>query len=166
VKAFLLPLLLLAIACEEQRSTGAAPPQSDRFGLDSLRCGRLDASKRCIGYDVSIYELLARPRDFQGRRVRVVGFVHFEFEGDALYPHREDWQQALTRNGLWIQRPNNAVLALSDHYVVVEGRFDATSRGHFGMWSGTIDSVTRLDQWGPFARPSFDTTGAKKIRLP
>jgi len=30
---------------------------------------------------------------------------------------------------------------------VVEGTFDATSRGHLGMWGGTIRDITRLERW-------------------
>lgn len=35
--------------------------------------------------DVSMIQLIARPDDFDGEYVRVVGFYRHEFEGNALY---------------------------------------------------------------------------------
>ena len=33
-------------------------------------------------------------------------------------------------------------------YVLLEGTFHGAPGGHFGMWSGTIDSLTRIEAWG------------------
>ena len=55
----------------------------------------------CSLYDASIVELIATPEMFDGKRVRTVGFVHLEFEGNGLYLHKEDWTHSLYRNGLW-----------------------------------------------------------------
>jgi hypothetical protein len=67
--------------------------------------------------DVSMIQLIARPDDFDGEYVRVIGFYRHEFEGNALYLHREDYEQGLTKNGLWMDGA--------------------------GMWSGEIAAVTR-----------------------
>ena len=50
-------------------------------------------------------QLLATPEKFDGKLVRVFGFLRLEFEGDALYFHREDDVQGLTRNGIWVVAP-------------------------------------------------------------
>ena len=147
-----LPHLLLVAAatagfgCDQSRSTGSGTPQSADLSLDSIRCGQRRATGGCVSYDVSLYELLANPAPFQGHRVRVIGFAHFEREGNGLYPHREDWERHIARNGLWLDPPARSD-SLSDHYVIVEARFDAKARGHLGMWSGTLDSVTRLERF-------------------
>ena len=52
--------------------------------------------------DVSMIQLIARPIDFDGEYVRVIGFYRHEFEGNALYLHREDYEQGLTSNGVWM----------------------------------------------------------------
>lgn len=39
--------------------------------------------------DVSLVQLIANPGDFHGGLVRVIGFCRLEFEGNALYLHRE-----------------------------------------------------------------------------
>jgi hypothetical protein len=113
----------------------------------------------CILWGPSLIELIARPELYDGKRVRVIGFVNFEFEGNALYVSQEDWRQMITRNGVWVDpelalptgierdttspyyRPNR-------RYVLLEGKFHGGRGGHFGMWSGSIDSVSRIQAWG------------------
>lgn len=71
--------------------------------------------------DVSMIQLIARPSDFDGEYVRVIGFYRHEFEGNALYLHREDYERGLPKNGLWMDgKPEHNMT-----YVLVEGRFNA-----------------------------------------
>ena len=78
--------------------------------------------------DVSMVQLLSTPEKFDGKLVRVFGFLRLEFEGDALYFHREDDVQGLTRNGIWVDRTDameRDANKLNSHYVLIEGVFDA-----------------------------------------
>jgi hypothetical protein len=93
--------------------------------------------------EVSIIQLIACPNDFDGEYVRVEGFYHTEFEGTAIYLHQEDYEKSLSKNGLWVNRVSREV---DLKYVLIEGRFNATRKGHFGGWSGEIDEVKRLDR--------------------
>lgn len=95
-------------------------------------------------YAVSIVELIARPERFDAKRVRAIGYVHFGFEGNGIYLHREDYEHDLYANGLWVTlgagvAPTNC----QDRYVVVDGTFRAGMRGHMGLWSGAIVDITR-----------------------
>ena len=95
--------------------------------------------------ELSLIQLIARPSDFDGEYVRVKGFYRHEFEGNALYLHREDYEQGLVRNGLWMNgKPEHNM-----KYVLIEGRFNAKKHGHMGMWSGEIEAVTRIESWPP-----------------
>ncbi|MFG6430443.1 hypothetical protein [Roseateles sp. LYH14W] len=101
--------------------------------------------------DVSLISLIATPREFDGKQVRVViGFARLEFEGNAIYLHREDYLQGITKNGLWLDvegvRKKSAASA-NNRYVIVEGVFSMTDKGHLGLWSGSIQKVTRMDPW-------------------
>jgi len=101
--------------------------------------------------DVSLIQLIARPQDYDGEYVRVFGFYRHEFEGTALYLHREDYEHALYKNGLWMTTFSQSP-ALSAHnmtYVLVEGRFNAKRRGHLSLWSGEISEITRTIPWPP-----------------
>lgn len=100
--------------------------------------------------DVSLVSLIATPKEFDGKQVRVIGFARLEFEGNAIYLHRDDYLQGITKNGLWLDvelpskksaaRPNN-------RYVIVEGVFSMKDQGHLGLWSGSIQRVTRMAPW-------------------
>jgi hypothetical protein len=100
--------------------------------------------------DVSMIQLIATPEKYQGKRVRMLAFLRLEFEGNALYLHKEDYQHAIYRNGLWIDLPKGVSTGkgLTNRYVIVEGLFDATRHGHMDLWSGAITDVTRLEPWG------------------
>jgi hypothetical protein len=95
-------------------------------------------------------QLIASPRQYEGASIRLIAFLNLEFEGDALYLHREDYDRAIPSNAIWIelsdsQRRESA--KLSGGYVLVEGIFHAGDRGHLGMFSGSIHEVTRVQSW-------------------
>ncbi|TSC77719.1 MAG: hypothetical protein G01um101424_342 [Parcubacteria group bacterium Gr01-1014_24] len=101
--------------------------------------------------DVSLVQLIANPSQYDGKLVRVIGFCRLEFEGNALYLHREDFEHSISKNAVWLQVgwpvPEN-LRAMSDEYVIVEATFSAEHKGHFGAFSGSLDEVKRLDRWG------------------
>jgi hypothetical protein len=98
--------------------------------------------------DVSILQLIANPQPYDGKRVRFIGFLRLEFEGDAIYLHREDYQHQISRNALWINLPPDVTKqeqqAVSMHYVICSGVFEASKHGHMEMFSGEITEITRL----------------------
>lgn len=100
--------------------------------------------------DVSIIQLITNPQQFDGKLVRVIGFMHLEFEGDAVYLHREDFEYSMEKNSLAIELSDSQGRSwrkLNDHYVIVEGRFSATAQGHFGTRAGSLQDVIRLSNW-------------------
>ena len=97
--------------------------------------------------DVSIVQLLATPERFDGKLVRVIGFLCLAFEGDAVYLHREDFDHGLTQNALWVQVPEKPDASLSLNYVLIEGTFDAGDHGHMGLFGGAIRKITRMSVW-------------------
>src|SRR5215813_570866 len=54
---------------------------------------------------VPLPRLIATPKTFDGMRVRVIGFVAIEFEGTAIYPHKEDYDHAILGNDVWLSVP-------------------------------------------------------------
>lgn len=160
----------LAVGCTpqaERKALGSATPMSTVVASpDSLRfktrCQTVDSAGRCTLWALSLVELIARPELYHGQRVQVIGFVNFEFEGNGLYLSQTDWERGISRNGLWIEEPNWFASDSAPSrrrpnrcYVLVEGTFDAEHNGHLGMWSGTVERVTRLEPWGP-CEPATD----------
>ena len=125
-----LPLLAIGVAA----CTGQGPLPTV-YGADPI--------------NVSLVQLIATPRDFHGKLVRVRGFCHLEFEGNALYLHRDDPEWGILRNAVWLaldwppvpddQKTLRA--QLSDRYVLVEGVFDAKS----GDFSGSLGDIQRIE---------------------
>jgi hypothetical protein len=100
--------------------------------------------------DVSILQLIAASQAFDGKLVRVVGFLHLEFEDNELYFHKEDYDHAIYFNGIWIDLPRDKMQAnksLNLNYVLVTGTFDSANRGHNGLSSGSITKVQNVEIW-------------------
>lgn len=99
---------------------------------------------------VTMVQLIADPAKFDGHIVRVIGYLHLEFEGNVLYLHKEDYERAILGNGIWVsltdsQRKTSSKIGGS--YAIAEGRFNAKDKGHMGMWSGSLENITRLEAW-------------------
>ena len=72
------------------------------------------------------------------------GFLELEFEGTALYLHREDWEQMLTRNALWLDVRTEIwerKFELTERYVQVKGVFQSDFRGHMDLFGGAITQI-------------------------
>jgi len=100
----------------------------------------------------SIINLIATPEKYHNKRVRVIGFLNLEFEGNAIYLHKEDYKKSITKNGLWVTFTEEAWRKVKKYgfnkgYFLVEGTFDMTDYGHMGLWSGTIKDITRIEKW-------------------
>lgn len=107
-----------------------------------------------IADDVSLIQLIANPLAYDGRVVRIVGFLHLEFEGDVIYLHEDDFRYGLTKNGIWIDLPRDISSkqrkAVNGHYVICTAKFVASMHGHMGMNSGEVENVTRLEVWSAY----------------
>lgn len=102
--------------------------------------------------DVSVINLIATPGNYNGRKVRLIGYLHIEFEGDNLYLHKDDYDNGISKNAVWVDitgLTKDSLKNYSDHYVILEGTFDSQMDGHMGMNSGSIKSITRLNLWEP-----------------
>ncbi len=94
--------------------------------------------------DISLIKLLANPELYNQQVVRVQGFLELEFEGTALYLHREDWEQMLTRNALWLDVRAEIwerKFELTERYVQVKGVFQSDFRGHMDLFGGAITQI-------------------------
>jgi hypothetical protein len=117
-----------------------------------LRCdvSRSETDTTCVMWSPSLIALIATPDRYHMKPVRVIGFANLEFEGNALYVDREAFNSGLLSSAVWIDLPDSLVpkdSSLRRGYYIVEGRFRADIRGHMGMNSGTIDSITRFEPW-------------------
>jgi len=101
--------------------------------------------------DVSLIQLIANPQTYDQKRVRVIGYIRLEFEGNAIYFHREDFEIGMANNAIWIDLPKDMtpkqIKIVNNQYVICTARFIAGRHGHMGLFSGEFDEVTRLEVW-------------------
>ena len=154
-------LACLTVAGCSAPSHDSADPAVASTSRVTLRCVASDsAGKGCSLWGPSLIELIARPELYDGKRVRVIGFANFEFEGNGLYVSESDWRHGIYRNGVWIDPPAgtgqdsaSAPGPVNQRYVIVEATFHQQQSGHMGMWSGSLSDVSRLEPWGQTPAP-------------
>ncbi len=129
--------------------------------ISNLSCAQKDNSKNdedkyidilSKNYNVSLIKLISNPEKYHNKPIQVVGYLHLEFEGNAIYINELDYKHSLNKNGFRVSFKNKDLMAkamkLNDKYVLIEGVFDAENTGHMGLWNGEIKNITRIDSWG------------------
>lgn len=126
-----------------------AGPSIDAYGA-SLDYGSVNAEAT----DLSILELLADGEAHDGSTVRVTGVLQIELEGDQLCLSKEALRYSVTRNCLALGvdpeplgTTREELTEANGEYVLVEGVFRASDRGHLSLFSGAIREVTRILLW-------------------
>ena len=136
-------------------TTGSATPQQPAVPSASVdKYRRCDLQVRMFdGYCfLSMIDLIANPELFDGKKVMVHGYVHFQFEGNAIYLHKEDFLYGISYNALWLSlSPSKGAKEFSecqDSYAVVRGTFSASMRGHYDMGSGSLHDIVKCEIGG------------------
>jgi len=108
--------------------------------------------------DVSLIQLIASPLKYDGRFVRVEGYLHNKFEDSALYFSKDHADRLDGRNGVWVEYAENEKILLQPEkedgtryfdckWVLLEGTFlyeSELGHGHMGTFSGELRQVTRI----------------------
>ncbi|KZN54011.1 hypothetical protein [Pseudoalteromonas luteoviolacea] len=107
---------------------------------------KASASGLDIGFtSVSIYALLATPDKYHDKKVQFIGFLNLEFEENAVYAHKSDFEQAILKNSIWVDIKPNSKEKIKRGYVLIRGVFKADEFGHFGLFTGAIRDIERLE---------------------
>ena len=101
--------------------------------------------------DVSLSQLLANPEKYDGQLVRLTGYLNLAYEAHAIYGQQDDLANRRLKNGLWVDfsaaiRKEKKLADYNRTYVVVVGTFDAHSKGHLGLFGGTLKNIISLDK--------------------
>jgi hypothetical protein len=104
-----------------------------------------------LNWQLELINLIATPEKYDGKLIRVVGYLNLEFEGNALYLNKEDYKESLFRNAVWVNLTRKETIektkTYSKQYVVIEGTFVMSDTGHMGLFSGGITQISRIDLW-------------------
>jgi hypothetical protein len=103
--------------------------------------------------EVSLIQLLARPLDFDGRRVRVVGYVTVGFEEQAVFLNPQDYENGVLNNSVVLHISTDDIPFKSNEYALVEGVFHAeTPTYHVRGGPAEFNPVTKIEPWSPSAK--------------
>jgi hypothetical protein len=90
-------------------------------------------------FNISLIKLIANLEKYHGKTMQIRGFINLEYEGNAIYLHREDFEHGLSDNAIWVDTSGEFLKTkkLSEYhrkYVIMQGTFDMTRQGHMGMF--------------------------------
>lgn len=92
--------------------------------------------------------VVARPELYHEKRIQLVGYMNLEFEGNGLHLSEELYRHGDSANAIWLDVEGMRIQPpFSRGWVIVEGTFNGERLGHFGMYSGTLKNITRMDPW-------------------
>lgn len=111
---------------------------------------------------VSIIQLIATPERFDGKIVSVIGYLRLDHEGHLLYLRREDYENVILENSLWIDSPRELMEQrekLEFKYVKIVGTFRA---GHAKRNMFSAGGFTQLQSFGLWSDPDHPLEGKIK----
>jgi len=100
--------------------------------------------------NVSIIQLISNPEKYHNKKIIITGYLSLEFEGTAVYLHKDDFTHLITKNGLWFNGSMTKYKKYEKKYVSIEGVFNKNHKGHMNLWQGTIEKINRI--WLPPTR--------------
>ena len=129
-----------------------------QLNLDDYNCAETDENRQCQVYAVSLINLIATPRMFDGKVVRIVGYLQIGREDtnlcltekspstDCLHLGLYDGDR-FDESGLrdYHKRVDRIRRAMNGKQVIIRGRFDMSIRAF--TIQGGIKEITRIDPW-------------------
>lgn len=103
--------------------------------------------------DISMVQLIANPKAYDGKTVRISGFLHLGGDERAIYLHNDDFLYGITQNSFSIEVTGKDVSrqkfnAINNQYVTCVARFVDGTHGSAGSNRGTLTNVTTLEFLG------------------
>lgn len=108
---------------------------------------------------IDMEQLLKNPDAYKNKIIETIGVYQTGFEESAIYVNNSNIKRKETKQALWITFNNNYYplidsktgVNLLDSYQTIEkingrkikikGRFNPTSKGHLGMFFGSVENV-------------------------
>jgi hypothetical protein len=99
---------------------------------------------------VAMRDIFTDPPAFEGRKVRVAGFLGLDADGKALYMNRDDFNRSAAGHALRLDLTNAQLRSLSklnNGRVLVEGTFSTNTNVDGTRWPGALKQVVRIRMW-------------------
>ena len=112
--------------------------------------------------NVSLLELVVQPEKFDGKTIAVIGYLDVSFDGSLLYVHREDAENWISENAVWVRRTEQMERnrsSLNHKYVKLVGKFKVGYSQQLGDPPNGFSEVQSISLWSDPSSP----VGLKKI---
>jgi hypothetical protein len=122
-------------------------------GLPSAQSARVQT-----GLKTNMFQLLANPERFDGKTVRVIGYLTMGHEADFLYPYESDATNLIVSNRIGIvvpQQLRSFPNCRGGKYVRVVATFKKLDEDQSGI--GAFTDVRACDLWSDPAAPLSET---------
>lgn len=100
--------------------------------------------------DISLINLIATPEKYHNTKVGVTGFASIEFEGTAIYLSKENFEQGIDKNAIWLEinwlNDREKYKKFDKKYVIIVGIFHKIPLGHTSLFSGSIE-IEKIGKW-------------------
>jgi|GEM_PF-4743144 len=106
-------------------------------------------------YRIPINEILKNPDVYEGTHLQVVGYLHLDWEADAIYSKKSDLKNRHYKKGLWVhvnQFKFKHSSELKNRYVIIDAVFDANDHGSGHLWGGALKSITAIKAFKKYHR--------------
>lgn len=98
--------------------------------------------KYVVPESISIINLIANPEKYYGKKVNVTGYMISEFEGTAIYLSRDDYDNRIYKNSIFLLiGKGSGYEYYNKEYVTLNGTF-VEGNGHMGLFSGMLDDIS------------------------
>lgn len=119
-----------------------------------LEAAKVSEGDRQPARAVTLAQVLAHPDDYDGKRVSLTGYFHWEFEGSTFCPDEKAVAEHRDDDCVWLGQASTFaepedVQFVNDAWIKVEGVFFKGPGGHFGMWPGALRRLTVLQPASP-----------------
>lgn len=110
---------------------------------------------------LSMIRVIANPKLFNGKRLRLFGFLESHREGEGLWLSKDFYDSRIFSNAIDVAVNRSdlpAILSLTKHkslddvtdrYVCIVGTYYAPLNDNFIQWSGCLDKIESINTVGP-----------------
>lgn len=95
--------------------------------------------------EIDFATLLKNPKAYDGKRIRLTGYYHGEFEGSSFAATEgdiENFKRALWRGGASSFAAPKSISRRNDLLLTIDGTFELGPGGHMGLWMGELNRIT------------------------
>jgi hypothetical protein len=110
--------------------------------------------------------LLGEPKKFDGKRIRISGYYHSEFEMSNFAPSERllhSDTKAVWLDGSSTFADEEKIKELNDTFITVEGTFELARSGHGGLYFASLNRPTLIERADP-PKAEQDGTGQPATR--